>query len=131
MKHIFTLLLTLCMSAVTTSFTRAEDWTDAQIIRADFDGDGRMDILVHSPSDGSFAKWYSGTAITPDFSYQAVRKIGGGGWQNSRLLPMDFNGDGRMDVFVHRPSDGAFAKWYSGSGMSPDFNYQAVRKIGG
>jgi hypothetical protein len=39
----------------------------------------------------------------------------------------DFNGDGLTDVLIYRPSDGLFAKWYSDSGMSSDFQYQQVR----
>ena len=35
------------------------------------------------------------------------------------------------DVVVFRPSDGAFAKWYDTDVVSPDFNYQQVRDIGG
>lgn len=111
-------------------FAQADDWPNAQMIRADFNGDGKIDLIVHRPSDGSFAKWYAGAATGPDFNYQAVRKIGGGGWGNSQLIPMDFNGDGKMDILVYRPSDGSFAKWYSSVSVGPDFNYQAVRKIG-
>ena len=112
-------------------------WSDAQLIPIDFDGNGKMDILAFRPSDGAFAKWYSDPngKVGPDFDYQAVRHIGGkpGAWSDAQLIPIDFDGNGKMDILAFRPSDGAFAKWYSDPNgkVGPDFNYQAVQFIGG
>jgi hypothetical protein len=48
------------------------------------------------------------------------------------MIPGDFNGDGKTDILVFRPSDGAFWKWYGDdNGVSPDFGYQQGRYIGG
>ena len=45
----------------------------------------------------------------------------------AQLIPGDFNGDGRMDVLIYRPSDGFFALWYGQATLGPDFLYQAGR----
>jgi hypothetical protein len=99
----------------------------------DFDGDGRSDVLVFRPSDGYFSKWYSGATRDPDFLYQQGRHVGGspGALPDAQLLIGDFDGDGRSDVLVFRPSDGYFSKWYSGATRDPDFLYQQGRYLGG
>jgi hypothetical protein len=43
----------------------------------------------------------------------------------------DFKGDGRTDVLVYRPNDGAFAKWYSDGGADAGFQGQAVGYVAG
>ena len=110
-------------------------WSGAQLIPIDFDGNGKVDILAFRPSDGAFAKWYSDGNIGPDFNYQPVRFIGGqsGRWSDAQLIPIDFDGNGKVDILAFRPSDGAFAKWYGDPNgkVGPDFNYQPVRFIGG
>ena len=105
----------------------------AQLIVADFDGDGRSDVLVFRPDDGYFAKWYSDAARGPDFAHTEARYIGGspGALPGAQLIVGDFDGDGRADVLVFRPSDGYFAKWYSDAGRGPDFAYTEARYIGG
>jgi FG-GAP repeat len=38
----------------------------------------------------------------------------------------DFDGDGKTDVLVFRPSDGYVGKWYSDTPRSPVFDYQTA-----
>ena len=108
-------------------------WHNAQMIPADFNGDGNVDILVFRPADGAFAKWYSDGSVGPAFNFQEVGYIGGspGAWHNAQMIPADFNGDGNVDILVFRPADGAFAKWYSDGSVGPAFNFQEVGYIGG
>ncbi len=66
----------------------------------DFDGDGKTDISIFRPSDGSW--WYLRSSDTQFrvFSF---------GVSTDRLVPGDFTGDGKTDIAVFRPSTGF---WY-------------------
>jgi hypothetical protein len=63
--------------------------------RADFDGDGKTDVSVFRPSEGS---WYV-NGSTAGFS--AVHWGGSG----DTLIPGDYDGDGKADWAIFRPSD--------------------------
>ncbi len=67
---------------------------------ADFDGDGRTDISVFRPSDGT---WYVMQSGTNTFRAQQFGTTG------DRIVPGDYDGDGRADFAVFRPSD---SNWY-------------------
>ncbi len=67
---------------------------------ADFDGDGRTDISVFRPSDGTWWVMESGTNTV------SARQFGANG---DKIVPGDYDGDGRMDFAVFRPSD---RNWY-------------------
>src|SRR5205814_1672573 len=108
-------------------------WPDAQMIPIDFNGDGKMDVIVFRPSTSEFAKWYSDGSTGPAFNYQAVGAIGGapGNWPDAQMIPIAFNGDGKRDVLVCRPRTGASPSCYDVGSTGPAFNYQAVGAIGG
>lgn len=58
----------------------------------DFDGDGRADVSLFRPSDGT---WY---LLQSTAGFAAVRF----GLSNDKLAPADFDGDGKADVAVFR-----------------------------
>ncbi len=66
----------------------------------DFDGDGRTDIGIFRPSDGSW--WYSRSS---DDAFR-VYNFGTG---TDIITPGDFTGDGKADLAVFRPSTG---EWF-------------------
>jgi hypothetical protein len=66
---------------------------------ADFDGDGRTDLSVFRPSDGSWWVMNSGDNTV------TARSFGSNG---DKIVPGDFDGDGRTDVAVWRPSTGSW-----------------------
>jgi hypothetical protein len=67
---------------------------------SNFDGDGKTDLAVFRPPDGS---WYILRSSNGQFSGQQF------GSNGDKPMPGDFDGDGKHDVAVYRPSTGA---WY-------------------
>lgn len=77
---------------------------------ADFDGDGRGDIAVWRPTDGTF---YWLTSSTGYSTIAAGSKQWGVGAVGDVPLLADLDGDRRADLVVWRPTDGTFYWVYS------------------
>jgi len=84
---------------------------------ADFDGDGRADISIFRPADGTWWLMESATNTV------IARRFGANG---DRIAPGDYDGDGRMDMAVFRASDPAW--WISKS--SDNYSSFSVTQFG-
>ena len=90
--------------------------------RGDFDGDGKAEIPVSSPWGVGLLKLSGATLTSPIMAPNGTRF---GGWllntaDNRFDLIGDFDGDGKTDVAVYRPSTGIWYLWNS-STSSPSF----------
>ena len=79
-------------TAVRTSINRSPT--------TDFDGDGRTDLSVFRPSDGT---WHILNSGTNTYRVQPF------GLNTDKIVSGDYDGDGRTDFAVFRPSSGV---WY-------------------
>lgn len=97
---------------------------DVAMQNSDFDGDGVADMAVWRPSDGTWYVLTSNVTLngTAQFSYAnpLIRQWGAPG--DIPIQNSDFDGDGRADMAVWRPSNGTWYVLTSGSG----WNYNAT-----
>ena len=71
---------------------------------ADFNGDGRSDVLVHS---GNSIQTFRSNGAQLDIAFSAVERVPGS-WQfqpNDQFFTGDFNGDGKDEVVVFNGVD--------------------------
>ncbi len=98
------------------------------IEQARFDVDwyfmANADCPLSFNSGGEYSKWYSDSIIQPDFTTKNQLEFVGGApgiAPGVQMMPMDFNGDGKQDLLVFKPSTGTYWKWYSDSRVGTGF----------
>jgi RHS repeat-associated protein len=74
----------------------------------DFDGDGRSDLCLYRPDRGLISIARSNGDGTFATTYLSGNGIAGYDLRGRRdvVLPFDFNGDGKSDLFIYRPDGG-------------------------
>jgi hypothetical protein len=92
---------------------------------ADFNGDGKSDLLLYDPTTGELREWYlSGAAVSGsslvDWSSPPSR-----GWLP--VLTADFDYDGETDVLWYNAATGEISAWYLNGGRIK--SYAVVSKI--
>jgi hypothetical protein len=102
-KLIASMLVSLMFLFFTSSITRAAN------APLDFDGDGKTDYVIARPTSGSLI-WYLQRSTAGFQGLQWGATSGGSSPTNDRVVPADYDGDGKWDICVWRP--GAQATFY-------------------
>jgi cysteine-rich repeat protein len=82
-------------------------------VTADFDGDGKSDVLWRNSSSGGDTIWKSANSATQ----QAMTTVTSQSW--AIVGKGDFNGDGKADVLWRNASNGSNTIWRSGNRLTP------------
>jgi uncharacterized repeat protein (TIGR03803 family) len=78
-------------------------------VRFDFDGDGRSDLAVYRPGHPEFSRYGAGQWWLTHSNGQPGEVVSLGGAIGDVAAPGDYDGDGRVDPAIFRPSNGL---WY-------------------
>ncbi|MGW6392535.1 FG-GAP-like repeat-containing protein [Streptomyces sp. NPDC055103] len=80
-------------------------WNFTQTAAADFDGNGKSDLIARDP-DGNLKIW----AGRGDGTFGAAAHLTGG-WNFAQTVAADFNEDGQADILARDPAAGTLKVW--------------------
>jgi hypothetical protein len=100
----------ILQSSEDTAITKEWGFASDKSVPTDYDGDGKDDLAVfrHDPYSGIVSGTGVGIWFILQSSNGAVR-VERFGLPTDRLVPADYDGDGKADIAVYRPSNGF---WY-------------------
>lgn len=107
-----------------SGFNTGSTYTQTQVVQfgttpdataaEDFDGDGKTDIAVFRPSNGTWYVLRSGTGELQ------ITQFGAAG---DKPQPADYDGDGKADLGLFRPSTGQWFFWMSRTNAQKVINW--------
>jgi hypothetical protein len=103
-----------------------------QAVALDFDGDGKEDLFMYRPGQG-IAHVLRSNGNGTFTSIQATRGIAGFDLASpaDRAVALDFNGDGKDDLFLYRPGAGSQAWLLQSNGNGTFTTVQSTKGIAG
>jgi hypothetical protein len=88
---------------------------------ADFNGDGRPDVLWHHQTTGELYVWLLNGTMTTGGSYLTPSRFADTRWKIVKVA--DFNADGKVDVLWHHQANGELYVWYLNGTVTVTGNY--------
>ncbi|BDX07294.1 FG-GAP-like repeat-containing protein [Planctobacterium marinum] len=88
-------------------------------VPADYDGDGKADIAVRRPSNHT---WYIKNSSDTNYNSSrgdGIQRVSFGKRSEDIPVPADYDGDGKADIAVRRPSN---QMWYIKNSSGSDYN---------
>ncbi|MFI5041916.1 MAG: FG-GAP-like repeat-containing protein [Acidimicrobiales bacterium] len=77
---------------------------------ADFNGDGRTDLVWHNQATGDLYVWFMNGTVATGGSYLTPARFADTRWQIRGVA--DFNGDGKADLLWHNQATGDLYVWF-------------------
>ncbi len=94
---------------------------------ADFNADGRSDILWHHQITGDLYVWFLNGTVTTGGGYLTPSRLADTNWRIAEVA--DFNGDRRSDVLWHHQRTGDLYVWFLNGTVTTGGSYLTPRRF--